>query len=80
MFLNNDSLDRVKNKCKKSAYREHLYSIMQDWTSNILDRFLEDQRDKAIIILGDLNAQNTLWDKCFNQRHDLYVATDLDHT
>ena len=28
---------------------------------HVLDRFLEDQRDKAIIILGDFNARNTLW-------------------
>ena len=60
---------------------------------HVLDRFLEDQRDKAIIILGDFNARNTLWDKHTNQsnkmgivleeliqRHSFYVATDLDHT
>ena len=60
---------------------------------HVLDRFLEDQRDKAIIILGDFNAQNTLWDKHTNQRnkmgialeeliqrHSFYVATDLHHT
>ena len=29
----------------------------------VLDRFLEDQRDKAIIILGDFNARNPLRDK-----------------
>ena len=60
---------------------------------HVLDRFLEDQRDKAIIILGDFNARNTLWDKHINQnskmgtaleeliqRHGRYVTTDLDHT
>ena len=60
---------------------------------HVLDRFLEDQRDKAIIILGDFNARNTLWDKHTNQsnkmgialeeliqRHSFYVAIDLDHT
>ena len=59
----------------------------------ILDWFLEDQRDKAIIILGDFNAWNTFWDNHINQnnkmgtvldeliqKHGLYVATDLDHT
>ena len=28
---------------------------------HVLDRFLENQRHKAIIILGEFNAQNTLW-------------------
>ena len=60
---------------------------------HILEKFLEDQRDKAITILRDFNAQITLWDKHINQnnkisialeqliqRYGLYVATDLDHT
>ena len=60
---------------------------------HVLDRFLEDQIDKAIIILGDFNVRNTLWDKHINQnnkmgiareelikRHGFYVAADLDHT
>ena len=28
-----DSLDWVGNKCKKSVYRENLYSTKQDWTN-----------------------------------------------
>ena len=60
---------------------------------HVLDRFLEDQGDKAIMILGDFNARNTLWGKHTSQnnkmgialeelvqRHSFYVATDLDHT
>ena len=54
--------------------------------------FRKTTRDKAIIILGDFNAGNTLWGRHINQnnkmgialeeliqRHGLYVATDLDH-
>ena len=59
---------------------------------HVLDRFLDNQEVKAIIILKDFNARNTLWNKDINQdnkmgiavekliqRHDLYVTTDLDH-
>ena len=59
---------------------------------HVLDRFLDNQEVKAIIILKDFNARNTLWNKDINQdnkmgiavekliqRHDLYVTTDLNH-
>ena len=59
---------------------------------HVLDRFLDNQEDKAIIILKDFNTQNTLWNKDINQDNkmgisvekliqiqDLYVTTDLDH-
>ena len=43
---------------------------------HVLDRFLEDQRDKAIIILGDLNAQNTLCNKHINQNNEMGIALE----
>ena len=41
---------------------------------HVLDRFLEDERDKAIIILGDFNVRNNLWDKDINQNNKMGIA------
>ena len=43
---------------------------------HVLDRFLEDQRDEAIIILGDFNVRNTLWDKHTNQNNKVGIALE----
>ena len=58
-----------------------------------LDKFLENHKDENLIILGDFNARNTLWDIHCNknnkmgtvledliQRHGLYLATNVDHS
>ena len=59
----------------------------------ILDRVLENIRNENIILLGDFNARNTIWDKQATkntklgeilediiQRHGLHIVTDVDHT
>ena len=54
---------------------------------------MESLKNETIILLGDFNARNTVWDKhakqntklgaildSIIQRHSLYIATDVDHT
>ena len=59
----------------------------------ILEEVLEKLRSKDLMIIEDFNARNSVWDKhCKSSsklgvvleyvipRHDLYVATNTDHT
>ena len=59
----------------------------------ILLTVLECLKNEAIILLGDCNARNTVWDNHVKQntklcailediiqQHSLYIATDIDHT
>ena len=59
----------------------------------ILLTVLECLKNEAIILLGDFNVRNTVWDNHVKQntklgavlediiqQHSLYIATDIDHT
>ena len=58
-----------------------------------LDMELEKHKGKAILLVGDFNCRNTLWDKHIKRntkmgkllediinRHNLFIATDTDFT
>ena len=58
-----------------------------------LDMELEKHKGKAILLIGDFNCRNTLWDKHIKRntkmgkllediinRHNLFIATDADST
>ena len=58
-----------------------------------LDNILEKLKDQRLIIVGDFNARNKMWDKHSKintklgiilediiQHHGLYIATNVDHT
>ena len=58
-----------------------------------LDTTLENLKNETIVLFGDFNARNTIWDKnCAKNsklreilediihRHNLYITTDVDHT
>ena len=60
--------------------------------SHTLDKVLESVRNKTIILLGDFNTRNTVWDKHAKQntklgailediiqRYSFYSAADMDH-
>ena len=58
-----------------------------------LDKVLESLKNETVILLGDFNARNIVWDKHTKQNtklgailediiqwHSLYIATDVNHT